>query len=71
MPLLNAIREVYGGLEAVYDLQDRCIGVIVKSRRFPYTKAFFCCINSKIYHGFDSLGVVIDYFRESKKGGEQ
>lgn len=67
MPLLNAIREVYPGLRAVYDLQDRCIGVVVKSRKYPFRFVFFCFDNSELYYGYDPLGAVLMRFI----GGEQ
>ena len=48
------IKLVYPGLESVVTTDGKCLGVVVKSHRFPFAKMFFCYEDSCCYHGMTS-----------------
>ena len=57
-----SIREVYPGLDAVLDCDGHCVGVIVPSRRFPFTKMFFWYGDAECYYGMTPEEAVAQAF---------
>lgn len=49
------IKQVYPGLESVVDPGGNCLGVVIKSCRYPYAKMFFCYEDCCCYHGMSSF----------------
>lgn len=52
----------YPGFEAVFDAEERCIGLVFHSNKFPFLRAFFSCTEACIYYGMTSEEAVQAYF---------
>lgn len=55
------------GFEAVFNEDDKCIGVVYNSRRAPWKRAFFAYNDGCFYYGMTSQAAVLAFFR----GGEE
>lgn len=53
--------------EAVFNEDDKCIGVVNNSRRAPWKRAFFAYNDGCFYYGMTSQDAVLAFF----SGGEE
>ena len=49
----------YPGFEIVFDAEGQCIGLVFRSNKFPYPRAFFSCSEASVYYGNSSLEAVL------------
>ena len=63
MEIMNGIviNEVYPGFESVLSSDGQCIGVVVKSRMYPWKAMFFAYDDARFYYGMSAVEAVQAY----------
>lgn len=56
------IKELYPNFRAVLNSDGQCIGVVVKSRKYPWKEMFFAYDTARFYYGMSSVEAVQVYF---------
>lgn len=63
MEIMNGvvINEVYPDLESVLNSKGQCIGVVVKSRKYPWKAMFFAYDDARFYYAMSAVEAVQAY----------
>lgn len=64
MEIMNGyvINEVFPGFMSVLSPFGQCIGVVVKSRKYPWKDMFFAYDDARFYYGMSAVEAVQAYF---------